>query len=220
MTGEIISNNIRAAAIGWPDADARDLSLHPALLHQGIFLGPSRNRGGVSSIPGGDRAGESSAAGERRRLENIARPSGRCAAAGAGTSSRTTFRPGYLQPGRIPATAPWTVGEEDERLLGTYAAPASRSCSCTRNGTTPSGSSAPTSSPRESRGLRRFIAWRTRAGCACCSTVHGLLRGARSGFQEGVARDGTALVELWYRYARCSPTSPSWRAYVMPRLLR
>ncbi len=30
----------------------------------------------------------------------------------------------------------------------------------------------------------------------------------------------SVLVELYFRYARCAPTSPSWRAYLLPRLAR
>jgi hypothetical protein len=31
---------------------------------------------------------------------------------------------------------------------------------------------------------------------------------------------GRDLVELWYRYAHCSPCSPGWRAYFLPRVRR
>ncbi len=75
--------------------------------------------------------------------------------------------------------------------------------------------------PVNPEGLRRFIAMAHARG------MRVLLYGSTGFFEERDpdfrkewAREGTALVELWYRYARCSPASPSWRAYVMPRLLR
>ncbi len=38
-------------------------------------------------------------------------------------------------------------------------------------------------------------------------------------FRPEWARKGTDLVEIYFRYARCSPASVGWRAYVLPRLM-
>jgi hypothetical protein len=39
-------------------------------------------------------------------------------------------------------------------------------------------------------------------------------------FKQEWARPQEDLVELFYQYARCSPASPSWRAYIVKQLLR
>jgi len=39
-------------------------------------------------------------------------------------------------------------------------------------------------------------------------------------FDPAWAHPDTHLVELWFDYAKCSPASPGWRAYLLPRLER
>ena len=37
-------------------------------------------------------------------------------------------------------------------------------------------------------------------------------------FDPAWAHPDAHLIELWYDYARCSPASPGWRAYLLPHL--
>jgi hypothetical protein len=169
-----------------------------------------------------DYAGDGGAGVERRRLENIA------AAERAVLRCRrrhlvTQYLPGQVtyNLGEYPAKAPWTIGEEDERLLDEYAAAGISLVQLHEEWNDAErlfGGDKFT--PVNPDGLRRFIALAHDRG------MRVLLYGSTGFFEERDpdfhrewARDGTALVELWYRYARCSPASPSWRAYVVPRLL-
>lgn len=159
---------------------------------------------------------------ERRRLESIA------AAERAVRRCRrrhlvTDYLPGQVtcNLGEYPASSPWTVGEEDERLLDEYAAAGISLVQLHEEWNDAErlfGGDKFT--PVNPEGLRSFISMAHARG------MRVLLYGSTGFFEERDpdfrsewARAGTALVELWYRYARCSPASPSWRAYVMPRLL-
>ena len=136
----------------------------------------------------------------------------------------TSYLPGQVtyNLGEYPASAPWTVAEEDERLLDEYAAAGVELVQLHEEWNDAErlfGGDKFT--PVNPAGLRRFI------DMAHARKLRVLLYGSTGFFEERDpdfrrewAREGTALVELWYRYARCSPASPSWRAYVMPRLLR
>jgi hypothetical protein len=167
-------------------------------------------------------AGSGGAAGERRRLENLAaaeRMVRRCRR----RHLVTNYLPGQVtyNLGEYPAEMPWTVGEEDERLLDEYAAAGISLVQLHEEWNDAERLfGADKFTPVNHEGLRRFIAMAHARG------MRVLLYGSTGFFEERDpdyrqewARDGTALVELWYRYARCSPASPSWRAYVMPRLL-
>ena len=75
-------------------------------------------------------------------------------------------------------------------------------------------------SPVNPTGFRRFVEMVHKRGMK-------LIVYASSGFFERRDPDFRAewartpdLVELWYHYARCSPASPGWRAYLLPRLVR
>jgi hypothetical protein len=169
-----------------------------------------------------DAAGAGGPPSERRRLENIA------AAERAVRRCRrrhlvTNYLPGQVtyNLGEYPAAAPWTVGEEDERLLDEYAAAGISLVQLHEEWNDAERIfGADKFTPVNPAGLRRFIAMAHERG------MRVLLYGSTGFFEERDpdfrrewAREGTALVELWYRYARCSPASPSWRAYVVPRLL-
>ena len=72
--------------------------------------------------------------------------------------------------------------------------------------------------PSNPAGFRRFVEMVHKRGMK-------LIVYASSGFFERRDPDfrpewarSPNLVELWYRYARCSPASPGWRAYLLPRL--
>ncbi len=157
-----------------------------------------------------------------RRLRNIAeaeRAVGRCRR----RHLVTDYSPGQVtyNLGEYPARSPWAVGAEDERILEEYAAAGISLVQLHEEWNDAErlfGGDKFT--PVNPAGLRRFLEMAHARG------MRVLLYGSTGFFEERDpdfrrewARDGTALVELWYRYARCSPASPSWRAYVLPRLL-
>ncbi len=159
---------------------------------------------------------------EQRRLANIGvaeRSVRRCLRRHLVTS----YLPGQVtyNLGEYPAPAPWVVSEEDERLLDEYAAGGIELVQLHEEWNDAERLfGGDKFSPVNPAGLRRFVEM------AHARKMRVLLYGSTGFFEERDpdfrrewAREGTTLVELWYRYARCSPASPSWRAYVMPRLL-
>ena len=74
--------------------------------------------------------------------------------------------------------------------------------------------------PVNPTGFRRFVEMVHERGMK-------LIVYASSGFFERRDRDFRPewartpdLIEVWYDYAHCSPASPGWRAYLLPRLVR
>jgi len=75
-------------------------------------------------------------------------------------------------------------------------------------------------SPQNPAGFHRFVEMVHQRGMK-------LIVYASSGFFERHDPDfrpewarSPDLVELWYHYAHCSPASPGWRAYLLPRLVK
>jgi len=135
----------------------------------------------------------------------------------------TDYLPGQVtyNLGEYPALAPWEPSEEDERLLGEYRAAGVELVQLHEEWNDAErlfGGDKFT--PTNRAGLRRFIDMAHRQGLKV------LLYGSTGFFEERDpdfrrewAREGNHLVEAWFRYAHCSPASPSWRAYLLPRLL-
>jgi hypothetical protein len=74
--------------------------------------------------------------------------------------------------------------------------------------------------PLNPAGFRRFLDMVHQRGMKLIVYVStGFFEHRDPDFRKEWARDQD-LVELHYDYARCSPASPSWRAYLLPRLMR
>jgi hypothetical protein len=74
--------------------------------------------------------------------------------------------------------------------------------------------------PLNPSGFRRFLEMAHRRGMKVIAYASsGFFQRTDPDFQEEWARDQD-LVELHYHYARCSPASSGWRAYLLPRLVR
>ena len=70
------------------------------------------------------------------------------------------------------------------------------------------------------KGFRRFVEMVHRRGMKLIVYASAAFFDRRDpDFQRAWARDQD-LVEIYFQYARCSPASSSWRAYLLPRLLR
>jgi hypothetical protein len=75
--------------------------------------------------------------------------------------------------------------------------------------------------PVNKEGFRRFIRWCHQLGMKIIPyTSSGYFERNDPDFRPEWARDPGDLVEVYYRYAHCSPASVSWRAYLLPRLRR
>lgn len=75
-------------------------------------------------------------------------------------------------------------------------------------------------SPANPAGFRRFVDMVHRRGMKIIVYVStGFFQRTDPDFREEWARPQD-LVEIYFHYARCSPSSPSWRAYLLPRLVR
>ena len=76
-------------------------------------------------------------------------------------------------------------------------------------------------SPLNAQGFRRFIDGCHRNGLEIIPYIStGYFERTDPDFRPEWARDTRASVHQYYRYARCSPASASWRAYLLPRLWR
>jgi len=74
--------------------------------------------------------------------------------------------------------------------------------------------------PVNPSGLRRFLEMAHSRGLKVLLYAStGFFEMRDPDFRPEWARAGNVLAEAWYQYARCSPVSPSWRAYLLPRLL-
>jgi hypothetical protein len=76
-------------------------------------------------------------------------------------------------------------------------------------------------SSHDPEGLRQFIALAHRLGMKVLLYAStGFFEATDPDFLREWAHPASHLVELYYDYARCSPASSSWRAYILPRLAR
>jgi hypothetical protein len=74
--------------------------------------------------------------------------------------------------------------------------------------------------PLNPKGFRRFLDLAHQRGMKVIVYAStGFIDRRDPDFREEWARDQD-LVELFYQYARCSPASPSWRAYIVKQLMR
>jgi hypothetical protein len=74
--------------------------------------------------------------------------------------------------------------------------------------------------PLNPSGFRRFLEMAHQRGMrVIVYASSGFFQRTDPDFREDWARDQD-LVELHYHYARCSPASPGWRAYLLPQLVR
>jgi hypothetical protein len=74
--------------------------------------------------------------------------------------------------------------------------------------------------PLNPDGFRRFVDMVHRRGMPLIVYVStGFFQRTDPDFREEWARPQD-LVEIYFRYARCSPASPGWRAYLLPRIVR
>lgn len=74
--------------------------------------------------------------------------------------------------------------------------------------------------PANPAGFRRFVDMVHRRGMKLIAYVStGFFQRTDPDFCEEWARRQD-LVEIYFHYARCSPASPGWRAYLLPRLMR
>ena len=75
--------------------------------------------------------------------------------------------------------------------------------------------------PVNKEGFRRFVQWCHQLGMRVIPyTSSGYFERNDPDFRPEWARDPGDLIEVYYRYAHCSPASVSWRAYLLPRLRR
>lgn len=73
--------------------------------------------------------------------------------------------------------------------------------------------------PLNPAGFRRFVDMVHRRGMKLIVYVStGFFQRTDPDFQPEWARQND-LVEIYFRYARCSPASPGWRAYLLPRIV-
>lgn len=71
------------------------------------------------------------------------------------------------------------------------------------------------------QGYRRFIDMVHRRGMKVLTYVSScFLERAHPGFRQEWSRDGDYLLVGYWDMARCSPASPGWRAFLLPRLVR
>jgi len=135
----------------------------------------------------------------------------------------TDYLPGHCvyNLGEYPARKPWDPDDWDERELDKLRDHGIRliqlheewNDSQRLNG-------ADKYSPVNPAGFRRFVDMVHRRGMKLIVYVStGFFQRTDPDFREEWARKQD-LVEIYFRYARCSPASPGWRAYLLPKLMR
>ena len=178
--------------------------------------GPGSNRESIPAVLGGYSKDE-----HRRRLENIAYGE-RAIAKCMRKHLIADYLPGQCSYnlGEYPCRHVWDPGEWDERELDNLKEQGIRLIQLHEEWNDAErlfGGDKFT--PLNPAGFRRFVDMVHRRGMK-------LIVYASSGFFERRDRDfrpewarSPDLVELWYQYAHCSPASPGWRAYLLPRLV-
>jgi hypothetical protein len=139
----------------------------------------------------------------------------------------TDYLPGQVtyNLGEYPCVKPWEVDEhsgQDERLLDEYRTAGIELVQIHEEWNDAERLfGADKLTPLNRGGLERFMRLAHDRGFKVLLYAStGFFEERDPDFRRDWARQGNALVELWYRYARCSPSSPSWRAYLLPRLFR
>ena len=157
----------------------------------------------------------------RRRLENI-RFGHQNIRAALRTHLVTSYLPGQCSYnlGEYPCLKPWNPDDWDEQELDKLRA---------RHRTDPGarGVERPAAAVWQQQagtlnpaGLRRFVEMVHRRGMKLIVYVSsGYFQRSDPDFRAEWARPQD-LIELYYDYAACSVASPSWRAYLLPRLRR
>jgi len=182
----------------------------------------------VSETPAGDSGAsvvmnDFSAEDHRRRLENIATCTRKIR-----TCMRKHLITNYLPAqcvynlGEYPSRAPWAPGEYDEQELDRLKNHGIQLIQVMdewndRYGLF-GGNKLTAINPE---GFRRFVAMAHERGIkilAYAST--GYFAGSDPDYRKEWARPGDICGPDWWDLPRCSPASPGWRAYLLPRMLQ
>lgn len=158
----------------------------------------------------------------RRRLQNIA-----LGERGIRACMRkhliTDYLPGHCvyNLGEYPARKPWNPDDWDERELDKLRDHGIRLIQLHEEWNDSQRLyGADKYSPVNPAGFRRFVEMVHRRGMKLIVYVStGFFQRTDPDFREEWARQQD-LVEIYFRYARCSPASPGWRAYLLPKLVR
>jgi len=162
------------------------------------------------------------AAEHRQRLQNIAR----CERGVRKCLRRhliTDYLPGQVvyNLGEYPCRRPWDPDEWDERQLDELAAGGIELVQLHEEWNDSLRLfGADKLSPLNEQGFRRFVKMvHDRGMQVIVYASTGFFGRSDPDFRAEWARAGT-VAELYWRYALCSPASPGWRAYILPRLTR
>lgn len=159
---------------------------------------------------------------ERERLQNIAL----CERSIHGCMRKhlvTGYSPGQCtyNLGEYPCKKPWEVGEWDEQELDRLKADGIGLIQLHEEWNDSQRLfGADKYSPLNPKGFRQFLDIAHQRGMKVIVYVSsGFFEKRDPDFRPEWARDQD-LVELFYKYARCSPASPSWRAYIRQQFAR
>ena len=164
-----------------------------------------------------------SAAEHRRRLENIAR----CRQAIRSCLRQflvTDYLPGQCcyNLGEYPATKPWSLEAFDEQELDRLRDHGIQVIQWFDDWADPLrlfGGDKYT--PASAANVRRFIEMAHQRGMKVLPYASScFLQRTDPDFRQEWSREGDNLVLGYWNMARCSPASPGWRAYLLPRLAR
>jgi len=160
---------------------------------------------------------------QRRRLENIAR-----SRQAIRTCLRrflvTDYLPGQCcyNLGEYPATTPWSLEAYDEQELDRLRAHGIQIIQWFDDWADPLrlfGGDKYT--PASAANARRFIAMAHERGMRVLPYASScFLQRTDPDFRQEWSREGDNLVLGYWNMARCSPASPGWRAYLLPRITR
>jgi hypothetical protein len=163
-----------------------------------------------------------SPADERQRLQNIAL----CQRSIHGCMRKhliTRYLPGQCtyNLGEYPGKKPWEIGEWDDQELDRLKAEGIGLIQLHEEWSDSERLfGANKYSPLNPRGVRQFLDMAHQRGIKVIVYVSsGFFEKRDPDFRSEWARDQD-LVELFYQYARCSPASPSWRAYIREQFVR
>jgi len=162
------------------------------------------------------------AEGHRRRLQNMAFGETNIRAC-LRRQLITDYIPGHCvyNLGEYPWRKPWDPDEWDERELDRLRDDGVRLIQIHEEWNDSQRLyGADKYSPANPSGFRRFVDMVHRRGMKVIVYVStGFFQRTDPDFRDEWARQQD-LVEIYFHYARCSPSSPSWRAYLLPRLVR